>query len=397
MIDKRKVLVGLIALVITVAFSIYVVGGLAGRVSNDFPVTATFDHVGQLLRPTGDVKLRGVLVGKIERIDHIEGGKAKVRLALDPQYKIPADVSASIRGKTLFGEKFVALVDPEKPSGAYLKPGDEIPESRTVPAFELEQVLESIVPVLDATKPGDLGGALHALAVGLAGNEEVAQKTIDNSLILLGIIGANKGSLDRLFAGFDEGSAALARAAPTLAAAATDLDTLSRAIVENRSNLESVIRDVPRWLDVVAQLVQARYRDLVDLSVKGATILDLVASHRKALPSTVKNLKEFTQAWDTNLSTPCEDVAGNTVAEKHPELAGSTCWQVWILSAEKNKASGGYGPEGPQPGPAAVAAAFDIQLRQLLGLPFGTVPTGLQTLIYGPIRDARGFIPGDLL
>ncbi|TMK20227.1 MAG: hypothetical protein E6G68_05010, partial [Actinobacteria bacterium] len=122
-------------------------------------------------------------------------------LALDPGLPIPAGVSAIVRGKTLFGEKFVELVDPTHPSGALLKPGTQIPESRTIPPFELEQVLQSLLPVLDATKPGDLGGALHALAQGLAGNEGAARRAIDNSLVVLDAIDNNRGNLDRLLGG----------------------------------------------------------------------------------------------------------------------------------------------------------------------------------------------------
>jgi virulence factor Mce-like protein len=398
MINKRYVALGLAVIVIMSAFAVYVVGGLSGRVSNDFPVTVTFDHVGQLLRVTGDVKLRGVLIGKIARIDHLRDGTARVTLALDKELRIPADVNASVRGKTLFGEKYVALIDPTHPTGEVMKSGAVIPQSRTVPAFELEQVLQSLLPVLDATEPGDLGGSLHALAEGLAGNEEAAKRAIDNSLIVLRSIGANRADLDRLLAGADEGTDALKRASPDLAAALNELDAVANELVAHSPDLKSLLHDTPSWLDVLAAVVKARYRDLVDLSVKGANILDLVSAHRTELPSTVSGLKLFTQDWNTNLSTPCEDANGDTVAEKHPELAGSTCWQVWIVAGEKEKDPGGYDSSTePQPGPAAADVAYRAQLKTLLDLPFGTEPTGLQTFLLTPLRDAKGLIPEGLL
>jgi phospholipid/cholesterol/gamma-HCH transport system substrate-binding protein len=400
MINKRYVAVGLLVIALGVAFTLYVVGGLSGRVSSAFPVSVTFDHTGQLLRVTGDVRLRGVEIGKIQRIDHLRDGRASITLALDQGLRIPADVTASIRGKTLFGEKYVELIDPTKPSGGFLKPGDHIPETRTVQPFELEQVLESLVPVLDAAKPGDLGGALHALATGVVGNEEVAQRTIDNALVVLETLGKSSGDLDRLLGGLDTGTGALADATPDLVASLRDLDTLSKQLIANQSDFRSLLHDTPTWLDVAAQLVEARYRDLVDVAVKGGDILHLVASHRSALPSTVSGLKNFTQDWVTNLSTPCEDAAGTSVGEKHIELAGSTCWQVWILTAEKDKPGGGYdATTRPTPGPGAsiAAAAYIAQLRQMLALPFGTEPTPLQRLLYSSIRDANGLIPEVLL
>ncbi|MGH2725482.1 MAG: hypothetical protein ACRDKS_00735, partial [Actinomycetota bacterium] len=74
---------------------------------------------------------------------------------------------------------------------------------------------------------------------------------------------------------------------------------------------------------------------------------------------------------------------------------GSTCWQVWALTAEKSRP--GYGPEGPMPGSEVAAAAYAAQLRQLLRLPFGTSASGLANLLLAPIRDPRGLIPEELL
>lgn len=399
MTRRRNALIGLAVVVAIVAFSVYVVGGLSGRVSNSFPVTITFDKVGQLLRVTGDVKARGVLVGKIAEINHFTNGKAQVVLALDRGQQIPADVSATIRGKTLFGEKFVELIDPPRPTGELMKPGARIPESRTIPPFELEQVLQSLIPVLDAAEPGDLGGALHALAEGVAGNEETARRTIDNALVVLRTLAENRDDIDRLLAGGDRGSESLRRVSPDLVAALDDLDALARHLVANQDALRSVLRDAPTWLDIAAELVEARYTDLVDLSVKGADVLRLVAQHRFRLPSTVESLKNFTQDWVTNLSAPCKNAAGQVLgdADFHPELAGTTCWQVWIISAERERNPGGYGPEGPTPGPGAASAVYPAQLTNLLALPFGSRPTPLQLMLYRSFLNARGLIPEEML
>ncbi len=399
MTNRRNALVGLLVIALIIAFGIYVVGGISGRVSNDFPVTVTFARVGQLLRVTGDVKARGVIVGKIAQIKHFPNGTAQVVLALDRGQRLPADVSAAIRGKTLFGEKFVELLDPAKPSGAILKPGARIPEDRTVGPFELEEVLQSLIPVLDAAKPGDLGGALHALAQGVAGNEQIARRTIDNALIALRTVSEHRAELDRLLAGVDTGAATLDRVSPDLVAALQALDEISRSLVAHQDDLRAVLRDAPTWLDIVAQLTEARYKDLVDLSVKGVDVLDLVAEHRFRLPPTVSALKTFTQNWVTNLSAPCRNADGQTLgdADFHPSLAGTTCWQVWITSGEKEKSPGGYGPEGPTPDGATAAIAYRAQLTELLALPFGARPTPLQLMLYKSFLTPRGLLPEEML
>jgi virulence factor Mce-like protein len=398
--NRRHALIGLAVIVVIVVFTVYVVGGISGRVKNEFPVTARFTRVGQLLRVSGDVKMRGVIVGAIAKITHRTDGSGEVVLALKPHVRIPAGVSASIRGKTLFGEKFVELIDPPQPTDERLEPGTVIAEDRTIPAFELEQVLQHLVPVLDATEPGDLGGALHALAVGLGGNEEAAQRTIDNSLKILAALGANERTLDRLLSGVDRSSGTLSKTSADFLATLEDLDALNRSLIAHQGDLKAVLNDTPRWLDVVAQIVEARYQDLVDLSVKGADVLHLASQHRFALPSTVANLRAFTQNWVTNLSAPCRNAAGQTLGDSdfHPTLAGTTCWQVWIISAEKDKSPGGYDASTrPTPGTAAASAAYRAQLQSMLAMPFGTQPTQLQLFLYRAIVNADGLIPEALL
>ena len=111
------------------------------------------------------------------------------------------------------------------------------------------------------------------------------------------------------------------------------------------------------WSTDELELLSVRNQDLVDISVKGADILDIVAAHRSALPSTVAALKTFTQDWDTNLSIPCTNSAGQTVGQLHPSLEGSTCWQLWVLSAEQTKNPGGYTGDGPTPAPSTASSA----------------------------------------
>lgn len=393
--NRRHALIGLVSLVLTALFGVYVISGLSGRTGGPFQITVNFARVGQLLRVTGDVKARGVLVGKIHKIEHLSDGTARLTLTIDPVHKIPADVFASVRGKTLFGEKFVELIDPKELSGRLMKPGDEIPLSRTVAPFELEQVLESLQPFLDTIDPKKLGGAIKAVAQGLAGQEEEAGRAIDNAVILFEALGASRDDLDRLFSGVDEGTGALARSSPDFIASLDKLDVLARSLVANADNLSAVVRDAPEWLEVAAALVESRFRDLVDLSVKGADVLDVVASHRTELPFAVEGLKDFTQAWVTNLSAPCKNLAGVSVETQNP---GSTCWQVWALTGEKTRDPGGYtGDDKPQPGNSVAAAAYRAQVRQLLRLPFGTPASGLALLLFGPVRDASGLIPEALL
>ena len=400
---RRNLLLGAAGVALTLSFGFYVLTSLGGHPGGPFQVSATFARVGQLLRVSGDVKMRGVQIGQVAKIQHLHNGAARVTLSLTPGLQIPEDVTATVTAKTLLGEKYVQLVDPAHPDGRLLQPGAQIPENRTVPPFELDQVISTLVPILDAAKPGDLGGALHALAVGLAGQEDAARDAMDKGLTALGVLAAHKADLDRLLAGLDASTAAFDKATPDLIASLNSLDKISRTLVSDSNEVQAVLRDAPTFLQQLADLVSRHYNDLVDISVKGADILDIVAAHRGALPSTVAALKTFTQDWDTNLAIPCTNAAGQTVGQLHPTLEGSTCWQLWVVSAEQLKSPGGYTGDGPVPlppsqnSPAVTSAAFRAQVREMLALPFGTEPSDVALLMSGALTDRRGLLPGSVL
>jgi phospholipid/cholesterol/gamma-HCH transport system substrate-binding protein len=131
-------------------------------------VTLHTAHAGMQLSEGADVKYRGVIVGGVRSID-ADGSVATLRLALNPALigHIPADVTARLLPKTLFGERYVELVG--KGTGPSLRAGATIGQDRSQNAVELERILDQALPLLQAIKPDKLAATLGALAYALEG------------------------------------------------------------------------------------------------------------------------------------------------------------------------------------------------------------------------------------
>ena len=125
------------------------------------------DRVGNQLVVPADVKLDGVLVGRVSGVS-TQGTIARLTLQLSKSRikDIPDNVVARILPKTLFGEKYVDLVIPPgtPASQPSLKPGSVIQQDRSTTAIELQTVFNDLVPVLQALKPADLAIALSNIA-----------------------------------------------------------------------------------------------------------------------------------------------------------------------------------------------------------------------------------------
>jgi virulence factor Mce-like protein len=134
-------------------------------------VTLQAHRIGNQLIIPADVKYEGVLVGRVSSV-HSDGENATLNLEISKSKidQIPHNVVARILPKTLFGEKFVDLVNPtgSAPSGR-LEDGQTIVQDQSHVAVELQDVFSKLIPVLRAVKPQYLSVALSNTAQALQG------------------------------------------------------------------------------------------------------------------------------------------------------------------------------------------------------------------------------------
>ena len=110
-----------------------------------------------------------------------QGEGATLTLAIDPDKAdiIPANATAQIVPKTLFGEKYVDLQVPASPSAETISADSVIEESEV--AIEVEKVLSDIYPLLRTVRPADINYTLTAMATALEGRGE----SIGENLVIL--------------------------------------------------------------------------------------------------------------------------------------------------------------------------------------------------------------------
>ena len=130
-------------------------------------LTLKTSKIGLQLPQRADVKIRGVIVGEVLKIESAgDGAELTLGIYRDQTETIPADVTGSIVPKTLFGEKYVSLV-PESEDGASIQAGAVI--ERTAVATEVEEVLSDLYPLLTTVQPAKINMTLNAIATALEG------------------------------------------------------------------------------------------------------------------------------------------------------------------------------------------------------------------------------------
>jgi len=112
----------LIALII-LGYMSFRVGEYGFGLKKGYIVTAVFDNVTGLDKDAS-VTVAGVEVGRVERIDLIDG-KALVTMRIIPDVKLEKDVIASIKTHGILGEKFIEIM-PGTKGVSYIESGEQI-------------------------------------------------------------------------------------------------------------------------------------------------------------------------------------------------------------------------------------------------------------------------------
>ena len=343
-------MVGILALAMGVGLVALTGLVLTGTIKGDVvPATAVFENCGQGLRVGGDVKLRGVLVGKIADI-RLLNGDCEITLDLTPGQvdQIPANVGAEVRAKTVFGEKWVELLFPDDPDDARIAAGDDIPKERTLDPLEVETILNVALPLLDAVDPERLAGTLEALASGFVGHETAAIRGIDAGIEALRPFNENEGNLEAGIDALADSSQVLSEVDDDLLDALENLDDLNRFTVANEALIEENFAKAPRLLGELSSLFDSHFGDLTRIVDRGATVVGVLAARTSDLDRLLDVLPKFNSAWIRNLDATCRFRQATDEPGKSPgdEVPGR-CWRVHNVIAHSQ---GAYAP-GQGPGP----------------------------------------------
>jgi phospholipid/cholesterol/gamma-HCH transport system substrate-binding protein len=261
-------------------------------------VTLKTDRVGNQLLVDSDVKVRGMIVGQVKGI-RTAGDGAELDLALDPEQvrHIPANVSARLLPKTLFGERYVNLVLPAERQDP-LAEGDVIEQDRSSSAIELERVLDDLMPVLQAVQPEKLATTLTAMSQALENRGKPLGETLVQLDAYLGEFNPQLPKLKEGISRLADVSDVYADAAPDLVQALSDATVTSRTLVEQRDDLLAMYGTLTTTSLDLNSFLAVNKNNLIQLADVSRPTLELLAEYAPEYPCLLKGLAEFKPIMD---------------------------------------------------------------------------------------------------
>lgn len=299
------------AVLVALAFKPQIKGALAsGR-----PVTAEFSNSYKLRAHDSTVKIAGLEVGTVERLEYTDRDTVIVHMKVpeDDLATLGSEPTASIEPRVVLGGRYTIDLRPGGDPDASFD--GTIPIARTSHSVELDSVLEA----LPATSREALQGLVGKAGPTLARSDEALRGLLRTAPGVLrpgtDVVRAARGTrpdqdLPAIVAGLESTARVLTRRPGELDAIVRDLGTTARTLGRHRQALAATLRDLPATVtaarsglegldDVARRLTTAADRlgptaprlvDLVDqldpaLSEARPVLHDLVPLLRDARPA----------------------------------------------------------------------------------------------------------------
>lgn len=257
---------GLVAVAVSILILLLLGWRAQGGFSSAPRVEAQLDNVGASIYNGADVKVQGVIIGKVSDVDANEGS-ATLELTLDDEQLqgVPKNVVARVLPATVFGTSYVDLTVHGAPDPERLAAGDVIKQDQTQETLEFQQALDDIDGLVKALGPADLNTALSAMAQALDGRGEQLGQTIDLANSLAARVNANMPQIRADLSLLATNLEIVSRTAPDLLQAVGDGLVTANTLVQQQAQLTALLtgglvlaQDAEKFIDTHGQaLVEA--------------------------------------------------------------------------------------------------------------------------------------------
>ena len=304
---RRRVL-GIVFFVVLALFLTFTIGAFNKTFTDVVKVDLLSDSVGNALPPNADVKVRGMLVGEVRSASTTDGVVTSV-LAIEPDKAelIPSDATARLLPKTLFGERYVSLIIPEGTTAPPLSAGTVLHQDKSGNAIEVGEVLDGLLPLLQAIPPQDLANTLGSLAQGLTGRGAELGLTVDRLEEIFREVNTELPAVQEDLRKFADFSQTYSESAPDLVNALDTLRTTGNTVVEKQNQVNTLLASLTATSSTTAAFLETNAQSIITLSADSREALQLLAQYSPTFGCTFKGFAETTPKAAKILSADAPD------------------------------------------------------------------------------------------
>ena len=225
------------------------------------------------LREGQFVRASGVEVGKVEKIQLINGGtQVKVDFNVDRSLPLFEGTTASIRYLNLIGDRYMELKRGD--SDRRLPGGATIPIERTQPALNLDALIGGFRPVFRALDPDKVNEIAQSIITVFQGQGGTINDILDQTASL---------------------TEALADRDRAIGEVITNLNTVLDTSVRHQQQFDETVQNFEKLVTGLKNRADPIATSVAEISDAAGTVADLLADNRPLLQSTIGHLETAQQ------------------------------------------------------------------------------------------------------
>jgi len=283
-----------IAVLLALAFNVQSLPLVGG--GDDYK--AAFSEAGGL-RDGDDVRIAGVKVGKVTGID-LAGDHVRVDFRITEDVAFGPRTGASVRMKTLLGQKYLAL----EPSGpGQLRKGSEIPLDRTVSSYDIVNAFTDLAQTAERIDTDQLAKSLDVMATEFKDSPPHVRAALNGLTRLSRTIASRDAELKRLLASAHSVTGTVAERNKALETLIKDADLLMEELNARRDAIHTLFTNTSAMAQQVTALVRENRAELKPALDQLTRVLAVLQKHEKDLNDTIAAMAPFTRMFANVLGT----------------------------------------------------------------------------------------------
>lgn len=295
----------LVTFALAIAGVTFIIKASDGALSGQYALSGTFASSGEGLHAGSAVSYQGVQVGRVTGIA-LDHGKALVSMAIDPNFHVPADATATIEPINVFGADDVKFDFAPSDSTTMLAPGATVGHTSVSP--ELGDLFAAADPLLAQIDAPDLATIVSNLAQGSQGEGPTIAQGIQQGVKLADLLDRTLPEQLNLLDSLNGASAALVPTAQSFNAIATALNQGLPDFNAHAAQYEQLLAALQPFAENFAQLLSAYHPDFATLLSSGDDVARVLLVRQQDIGNIIQGLglylTKFANAVDPQETLP---------------------------------------------------------------------------------------------
>jgi phospholipid/cholesterol/gamma-HCH transport system substrate-binding protein len=209
------------------------------------PYAAMFTDVFGL-RAGDDVRIAGVRVGRVEKIE-LHGKQARVDFIVQSDQRVYGNTIASVTYQNIIGQRYLGLSLGKTGGHAALPAGSVIPVERTEPSFDVGKLLNGFEPLFSLLNPKEADDLTKGVIQSLQGDQVSVVALVDRTSTLTQAVAGRDHALDAVITSLSQVTANIAQ----------HNDDLDRSLTQAHKVIAELDARRPALQQSVASIAQA--------------------------------------------------------------------------------------------------------------------------------------------